>query len=719
MTAAAEEPLLLRVEGMFCTSCAKAVEKSLGRLGGVRSARVGFATSVASLVLEPGTDRPAALAEALERSRRLGYPAEPWTAEPVGVERVDAGPSVDAVRLALGIFLGMWTMAAQVAIYFAPDLDGQGGRMLAGLSAVFATPVVFVVGARFHLAAWRTLRARAPGMDVLVSLGTLGAWTLSMTQLVRGRSEVWMDAAAMLVVLLLAGRLLERGARHRGVDAVRRLLDLSPPTALRVTSHGTEEVPASAVEVGEQIEVPAGARVPLDGVIVTGQSSLQRAALTGESLPVEVGPGELVEAGCENGDGVLVLEVSAGVGQRALDAVARQVREALDQRAEERGLAERISEKMVPLVLAASSLTWVVSLAMGLGGVESIARALSVLVVTCPCALGIAAPLVEVVAIGRAAKIGILVRAPDALRRAAEARVVVFDKTGTLTRGQPELRAVEPEPGVDPEQLLAWAAGAELGSEHPLGRALRAAGPTPDRDGARTVVAGRGVEWVRGEELIRVGAPRWLAPDRPSSPGTIWVERNGRLAGRMSFSDTLRPEVPALLDGLRAEGYGLRLASGDGAEAVAQVAARVGLTMDGPAPEAEGELSPLDKAERIRALEAGGCRVAFVGDGINDAPGLAAATVGFAVVGASDAAKAAAGIVARSGELTQVARTLRLARRARRRVATNLAWAVGYNVLAVPAAALGLIGPGGAALAMALSSLSVTLNAVRPGYLRG
>lgn len=707
------EPILLRIDGMFCTSCSRAVEHVLAGLDGVEQARVGFATGVASLEPAPGVDRETLLRAALRASARLGYPASAWTPTPVGLDPQEGGRRKLAMRLALGWFLGMWTMVAQVALYVAPDLDADGEMLLARVAAVAATPVVFVVGARFHLAGWRTLRAGVPGMDLLVSVGALGAWTLSMVQLWRGSPEVWFDAAAMLVVFLLGGRLLEAGARARGVDAVRRLLDLSPETVRRIEDGGVVEVPAATVSPGEHVEVPAGARLALDGVVEAGRSTLDRAALTGESRAVPVEVGEPVQAGCVNGAGVLRVRVTASVGQRVLDGIAHEVRRALDQRAEHRGLAERLSERLVPVVMGAAVLTGVASLALGVPLEHAVLRALAVLVVTCPCALGIAAPLVEVVTIGRAARAGVLVREPDALRRAGQVDVVVFDKTGTLTVGAPRIEGVDVVAAVSATRVLERAAGAEVGSEHPLGRALREAVPLVEAQGEREVVPGRGVRWTMGEQVLRVGSRAWMGrvPLPPASDATeVWVEEDGVLLGRIRLTDPVRPEAARVVAELRRQGLGLRLFSGDAPGTVASVAASVGLA----AEEVRGGLSPVDKARMVREIEGRGLRVAFVGDGINDAPALAAATVGLAVSGASDAARAAAGITVRSGELSQVLRTLQLARHARRRVAANVTWALAYNALAVPLAALGLVGPGLAALAMAVSSLSVTLNAVRP-----
>ncbi|MCB9700092.1 MAG: cadmium-translocating P-type ATPase [Alphaproteobacteria bacterium] len=706
------EPLLLEVDGMFCTSCARAAERVLSRVPGVSSARVGFATRVASLEVDAGADRAEVERRAIAAATELGYPARPWVFRPAGLgDADDEATAALWVRIAIGWFLGMWVMIAQVALYVDPGMAPEARTLLARASAALATPVALVVGARFHLAAWRTLRAGVPGMDLLVSIGSLGAWALSLAELGRGGTDVWFDASVMLVVLLLAGRLLEARARERGVNAVRELLDLTPEVVRLWSEEGVREVIAATVEPGAVIEVPAHARIPLDGTVTVGRSTLDRAVLTGESAPLRVGPGDEVEAGCTNGSGTLLVQVSAGVGQRVLDRIATQVRTALDQRAEVPGFAERLSEHLAPAVLVLAALT-LVGTSLWTGSLEAgLLRALTVTVVTCPCALGVAAPLVRVVAVGRAASRGLLFRDTQALERAASVDLVVLDKTGTLTEGRPAVVAVEPVAGVGGGELLSLAASAEVGAEHPLARALIAATDRVERGGERTVEPGRGVRWVHGTREVRVGSRAWIqwAPSESTEGTEVLVERDGVVLGRVVLADAVRGDAAATVTRLRAAGYALALWSGDAPGPVASVASAVGLRPD----EVRSGLSPLDKADAVAAAEAAGQRVAFVGDGVNDAPALARATVGIAVDGASDAARAAAGIVVRAQGLPRVAAALALAGHAARRSRWNVGWALLYNAVAVPLAVAGLVTPQVAAVAMALSSLSVTLGAVR------
>jgi heavy metal translocating P-type ATPase len=699
------EPVLLEIEGMFCTSCSRAVERVLQRLPGVAEARVGFATGVASIVVDASSGGEDVQARAIAAASDLGYPARPWSphaSRPAG--EADLLTEL-AVRVAVGAFLGMWVMVFQLGIYVDPDAPDT--LLLARLAAVFATPVVFVVGSRFHLAGWRTLRAGVPGMDALASWGSLGAWSLSVAQLLRGSAEVWFDAASLLVVFLLVGRLLEARARARGVDAVGALLDLTPETVQLVGSSGVREVVAATIEPGDRVLVPAGSRFPVDGTVATGRSLVDRAALTGESVPEPVGPGDDVEAGCTNLSGPLELQVTASIGSRLLDRIAMQVRVALDQRSEVQGTAEWLSERAVPVVVV---LTAVTTLGVWLAGGTAdaaVLRGLTVLVITCPCALGLAAPLVRVAAIGEAAQRGILFKDADALERAGRVERVAFDKTGTLTIGRPHIVGVHRLGNTPREALLQLAASAEHGSDHPLASALQAAAE-PETAGERESVVGRGVIWRHAGRTVRVGSRDWLGVAEPALPGRateVWVEVDGAALGAILLDDTLRDDAEQTVEVLERMGMELALWSGDADGPVERVAAAVGI------PAWRSRMTPSDKAAEVRTQD---LPLAFVGDGINDTPVLAAATVGIAVEGATDAARAAADVVVRAAGLPRVADALLLAREARRRARLNLTWALSYNALAVPVAMAGWIRPEWAALAMVLSSASVTLNASRP-----
>lgn len=692
----AREPVLLSVDGMFCGSCARALQKVLERLPGVERARVGYATEVASLWLEPSADPDRVVRRAVRAAEDLGYPSRPWSPMlDIQAPTVDEGLQV---RIALGGFLGMWVMVAQVGLYLG-DLGPDDRLLLARIAAVFATPVVFGVGDRFLLAGWRTLRAGVPGLDTLVAAGAIGAWTLSMATLLGGSSEVWFDSAAMLVIFLLVGRLVEGAARARGANAVRALLALTPETAV-VHRDGWLEVPASEVRPGERVRVSPWAKVPVDGPVLAGASSVDRQALTGESLPVAVGVGDTLEAGSLNQSGVLEIEAVATVGQRRVDRIATQVRRALDQRAEQPGWGERFAERWFFLVVGLATLT-LFAAGVTVGWREGILRALAVLVITCPCALSVAGPLVTAVAMGRAARDGVLFRDGDALRRLARVDALALDKTGTLTLGRPRVAQVEILPGVE-EDLLALAAQAEVGSRHPLARALEAHRHA-EAPGERYELPGVGVAWRSMQGEIRVVRRPEDAPLPVDGRTETWVAREGRWLGRILFEDTLRGDARPTVDALRPR---VRMAiwSGDVEGPVAAAAAA--LAIDGHARQ-----TPEDKAERVSAWQEAGHVVAFVGDGVNDAPALARADIGIAVVEATDTARAAAAVTLRGGGLRAVGTAVGLARTAESRARWNLGWALFYNGLALPLAMGGWVRPHWAALAMVASSLTVTLSA--------
>jgi P-type Cu+ transporter len=696
------EPVVLRVDGMWCGSCAAAVEAVLGRQDGVVSARVGFATGTAVVEVDPAVVDAADLVGAVGKA---GYQA-----------RLEGDPTADAeadealvrdlrLRVALAAFLGMWAaVLAGVLHLTTPALVPPDARTLLGVaSGALATLVVFGAGSQLLLAGWRTLRAGVPGMDTLVAIGAISAWALSMGQLLRGSDHVWFDTAAMLITFLLAGRLLELGIRRRGADAVRRLLDLSPEEATR--EDGTA-VPAATVGVGERIAVPPGARVPLDGRVVAGRSRLDRSVLTGESVPVDVGVGDRVEAGTTNLDGPLTLEVDAALGDRALDRLAARVRGALDQRSPLADRARRLAERLVPAIGVLSTLVFAGTWGWTGSLEEAALRAVAVLVVTCPCALSLAVPLTTALAVTAAARRGLLFRSGEALHRAAGVVRVALDKTGTLTRGRPRVVDVLPASGVDRERLLRAAAGAEQGSEHVLARALRDAVPDAPTGGTREARPGAGIIWsTPSGRTVRVGRPDWVGVDLdlPDTGTPVAVAEDGHLLGVILLDDTPRPEAAAVVRAL-ADRRPVLL-SGDRPAVVHALAGRLGIAT------AHGDCRPEDKAAWLEAHPG----TAFVGDGYNDAPALAAAHLGVAVQGATDAATGTADLVLPDDGLRALPDALALARRAHRITTANLAWALGYNALMVPLAATGWIHPGIAVLAMFASSITVSVNALRVG----
>ena len=713
---------VLDVRGMWCTSCANALEGVLRRHTGVLDAKVNLASESALVQWDPATT---SLRDLLARTARLGY------------ECVPDGESHDRrahfakikddlfLRLIVALFFSMWVMVAQWSLYVAPSgsMSATAQYWLAVFSGVSAMPVMFYCAVPFFRAAWRTVRARAPGMDFLVILGASTSCLLSVWALFEGRSTVYFDSAVMIVAFLLVGRLLDAVVRSQSSDAVRHLLDLPPETAEVVGTDGSETTAlAKRVSSGSVIRVRPGERVPLDGIITQGTSSLDRSMLTGETALKTLKPGDTVEAGGLNGDGELLVRVSAVWGQRRVDQIAQTVRQMLARKTATQALAERAAHYLVPAICVIAGATLIWDAAQGMHMAAALERAVAVLVITCPCALGMAVPLALTAGVGRAARSGILFRDVEAIEKAGRVSMFFFDKTGTLTEGTPQLVDVALATGVSRDELVEDAVIAERGSEHPLAKAIRtlrdethgAGFGTPA--GTSRAVPGRGVEWDDGNGTsILVGSRHYLVtsgvplPHVATHHTTVHVARNGKWRGCLMFSDTPRAGAKQAIEALRKSGVGIAMLTGDETEVALGVAEAVGIASD----QVYAEQQPEAKSARIVAAETTDRTVAFVGDGLNDAPALAAADLGIAVAGASASSVAAASIVLVDGGIEKLNAALVVARATARVMRQNLGAAVIYNLLAVPLAASGFVAPAMAAGLMIASSLSVTLNAAR------
>jgi heavy metal translocating P-type ATPase len=705
---------------MRCAACALRLERTLSQHRGVRHAVVSFAGESATVHWDPGVVRLDAMVAAAAAS---GFELAPHRErDALGAEQDAREVRDTAVRLAIGAFFSMSAMVPALAVY-AGIMDGMAPATawhLALASGVLAIPVLFYSGTPFFAGAWRGLKHGALGMDFLVAAGAGLAFGYSTWQLARGSSEVYFDSASMIVTLLLVGRLIERRARKRGGDAVRQLLSAAPELARVVEQDGTErERAAASVATGQVIRLRPGERSPLDGVILAGQSFLDRSILTGESSPVPVCAGDRVEAGALNCEGALTLRVTAAAGERAIDGVARAVDHLLSERSPIMALSDRVVGIFAPAVSVIAAVVGVTYGWSGGGTGGGILRAVSVLVIACPCALGLATPMALLVAAGRAARQGIVFRDGEAIERAARVDAVLFDKTGTLTEGRPRVAAVHPVPGVPSEEVLRCAARAEAQSEHPIARAIVAAAPElpASQDGVLVAQVGRGVCWsVRGEETL-VGSPALLREKKVEIAGrgafegtSVEVARAGRWLGTIVVSDSLRSTSPGAVAALRHLGIRvLGILSGDAERPVREVGRRLGLEDRDVA----FECTPERKAEHIQALRRAGHRVAFVGDGLNDAVALCAADLAVAATGATDLAMQIAQVALREGGIARLATAIALARRTRRIMRSNIAWAIGYNLVAIPVAIAGLAPPVAAAVAMALSSITVVANSLR------
>lgn len=688
-------------DGMRCAACAWLIDRALAREPGVLESTANAITGRIRIAWDPART---ALSTPLARLAALGY--RPYLATGEARERARrSARNRDLLRIGLAGLGAMQAMMFAEALY----LDTRGEMPLPTrdffrwITFMVSTPVVFWAGWPFIVGAWNELRGRRLGMDVLIAGSTLLAWAVSTVETVRGGVHVWFDAAVMFVFLLLVARQLEQRARSIASAQVDALARARPAFATRELADGSREsVPVDALAVGDIVRVAVGEPVPADGVLLDGEARFEESLLTGESTPVAKHAGDVVYAGTACREHAARMRVTnVGAGTR-LAELARLVDSAQAHRPALARGAERIAGGFVAgLLLAATAvyLWW---------RAHDPARAfevtLALLVISCPCALSLAVPAALAAAHGALAKIGVLAVRPDALERLARATDVMFDKTGTLGDGKPHLHAIDACVGIDAAAALRIAAALERDSRHPLAAAFADVADAPVADGVHAV-AGQGVEGVVDGVCWRIGtAPFAIAePD----DGAVWLGNAAGARARFAFAERERPDAVRALQRLRGQGLALHLASGDAAAPVARFAATLGIV------DAHARQSPEDKLARVRALQQDGRVVAMVGDGLNDAPVLAGADVSLAIGDGAALAQRAADLVLAGSALGNVPAAIDIARRTRRVVRQNLAWAVGYNLLALPLAAAGMVTPWLAALGMALSSLAVTTNALR------
>jgi len=572
----------------------------------------------------------------------------------------------------------------------------------AWIQLALTLPVVFYCGAPFYQAAWSALRHGSANMNSLIALGTGAAFTYSLYETLRGGHHVYYESAAVIITLILTGRMLEARARGKASSAVRRLMDLQPPTA-RVLRDGAEtETPVEQVRAGDLVVVRPGERIPVDGKVVDGESAVDESMLTGESLPVDKRPGAAVFAGTINRSGAFRFAATQ-VGRGAvLRQMIEMVKQAQGSRAPVARLADVVSGYFTVGVLAAALATFGAWLFFA-PFATALVNAVAVLIVACPCALGLATPTAIMVGTGRGAERGILIKGGEALEMAHRIDTVLLDKTGTVTLGQPQVTRIVPAAGFGEAELLRYAAAAERYSEHPLGQAVVAAaaerGIEMAEAGGFTALAGLGVRATVAGRAVEVGRYE-------GQPG-VNVTIDGAPAGAIEIADAIRPEAAAAVRRLRAMRLEVWMLTGDRREPAEAIARQAGID------NVLAEVMPRDKVERVKQLQAAGRRVAMVGDGINDAPALAQADLGIAMGSGTDIAMEAGGIILMRGDLNRVAEALELSRRTMRVIRQNLFWAFAYNTVGIPVAALGLLSPMIASAAMALSSVTVVSNSLR------
>jgi P-type Cu+ transporter len=720
----------LQVDGMTCASCVARVEKALLKVPGVTTASVNLATEKAS-VGALGSVSFATLAAAIDKA---GYAASPVVdaAAPKPARRLpEWWPVAVASVLTLPLVLPM--LLQLFGIHWMPD---------GWVQLVLATPVQFWLGARFYRAGWKALKARAGNMDLLVALGTSAAYGLSVYLLFKhaahGMPHLYFEASAAVITLVLLGKWLEARAKRQTADAIRALNALRP-TVARVLVEGAEiSTPVEQVAVGDIVVIRPGERVPVDGQVIDGRSHVNESLITGESLPVAKAVGETVTGGSVNEEGVLQVRTGAIGAETTLARIIRMVESAQAAKAPIQRIVDRVSAVFVPVVLGIAVLTFAGWLAWTGDWEQALISAVAVLVIACPCALGLATPTAIMAGTGVAARRGILIKDAEALEVAHSVTTVAFDKTGTLTEGKPSLVAVEAGLDASVAQVLTLAAALQQGSDHPLAHAVMEKARNdglavpPARD-ARAL-PGRGVEAVVEGQRLLLGSTR-LMNESGAQPGALlmtaqrlegegrsisWLlapsdglGHGARVLGLLAFGDTIKAASRAAVERLRSLGIRTVMLTGDNHGSAQAVARELGID------EVRAELLPGGKAEIVQQLRSQGQVVAMVGDGLNDAPSLVAADVGLSMSTGTDVAMEAAGITLMRGDPRLVADAFDVSRRTYSKIKQGLFWAFAYNVLGIPLAAFGLLSPVIAGAAMAFSSVSVVANALTLRRWRG
>ena len=707
----------LAIEGMSCAACVGRVEKALEKVPGVDRAAVNLATEQARVRLAETLD-PADLVAAVEKA---GY----------GAHLIEAGAGPDkqaeadtlrweSIRLTASILLTLPLVLPMIGM-----VAGMHWMPPAWVQLVLATPVQFWIGGRFYINAWKALKTRTGTMDQLVAIGTSAAFGLSLYHMASGSSgDLYFEASAAVITLITLGKYLETRAKRGTASAIRALMALRPEEARVKRGGGIETLPVATLMEGDIVIVKPGERVPADGRIVDGRSQFDESLLTGESLPVEKQVDDNVIGGSVNGSGLVEIEVTATGGNSLLARIIERVQGAQASKAPVQRLVDKVSGIFVPIVLAIALATLIGWLAVGAGSETAILNAVAVLVIACPCALGLATPTAIMAGTGVAAKAGILIKDAEALERAHGIRTLVFDKTGTLTEGRPRVIALLPADGVYEDELLALAASVQQGSEHPLAKAVLAAAEdrtlaTPQAQGFDSL-PGRGVTASVDGRTVLIGSPRLMqekeitiavleeqAEKREAEGNTVvWVAADSALLGAIAIGDRLRGSAAEAIRLLGEKGIETVLLTGDNRRAAESVGRRLGIST------VLAEILPDGKADAIAGVQEKGGIVAMVGDGVNDAPALAQADVGIAMGSGTDVAMEAASVTLMRPDPLLVLDAISVSRATVAKIWQNLFWAFIYNIVGIPLAALGYLSPVIAGAAMAASSVSVVSNAL-------
>ncbi|MES2356662.1 MAG: heavy metal translocating P-type ATPase [Pseudomonadota bacterium] len=715
----------LKLTGMTCAACAARIEKNLNKLPGVK-ANVNFASETAFADYSPEFVNPDALINAV---RKAGYDAAIREAD--SLEKEQQRDAVVYKRELQSFWLSVALTLPLLLEMVAMLASAHEAMWPRWLQLILATPVQFWIGRRFYVGSWHALRSGSANMDVLVALGTSVAYGFSAVVTLLGLSQqhVYFEASAAIITLVLMGKLLEASAKKRAMGAIEALIRLQPKTARIEVGDQITEVPIERVNIGDQFVVRPGESVPIDGQILRGHSSVDESMLTGESQPVEKFPGGKVFAGTLNQQGLLVGTATRIGKETALAGIIRLVNEAQGSKAPIQRLADKMSGVFVPVVVAIGVFTFALWGIWAGDFTQALVNAIAVLVIACPCALGLATPTAIMVGTGRGAAKGILVRNAAALEQAEKIQVMIVDKTGTLTEGKPSVTDIITTPGHSEEEALRLAATLEHASAHPLAQAVlnyaKSRDVTPGKLERFTDHPGKGIEGLligealsEGEKNVWLGSPAYLRlqgftieealiePYLRTGKTVIGIAMQKGIVGYIAITDQLRPTSADAISRLKALGIEVVMLSGDNAATARAIANAVGIE------NYQAEVLPQHKANVVQAFRAKGKIVGMVGDGINDAPALAAADVSFAIGAGADVAIEAADITLMKNDLASVADAISLSRATLRKIRQNLFFAFIYNVLGIPLAALGMLNPVIAGAAMAMSSVSVVSNSL-------